>query len=132
VLVAAVVIVWVIAAASLFVVNGVTGWIASAVLVWAAWTHRVSSIRGWLLSTVIVTAAVFLFLLSVWVPLLVKSFLFSVRVGFVAAAVVALATTQWFPALALSLGALLAQAVREAATTLEGHSPDTEKREATS
>jgi hypothetical protein len=50
------------------VVNGVTGWIADALLVWSAWTHRVSAIPGWELSTAIVGVAVFLSLLGVVIP----------------------------------------------------------------
>jgi hypothetical protein len=103
------------------VVNRVTGLIGSALVVWAAWTHRVSAIPGWALSSVIVGAAIFLFLLSVATPRPVKDFLWSVRVGLVVAAAIALATAQWFPAVALGIGAVLAGAVEAAAKGVEVH-----------
>jgi Common central domain of tyrosinase len=91
---------------------------------WAAWTHRVSAIPGWLLPTVIVAAAVFFFLLAVLLPTIASGFLQPLPIGLLAAAVVAAATAQWFPAVALAIGAALARAVRNAALAVGAHLRD--------
>ena len=103
------------------VVNGVTSWIASALLVRSAWTHRVSAIPGWELSAALVAVAVLLFLLGVAIPRPVKDFTRFLPVGLIAAAGVALGTGQWLPALALAIGAALAKRVRSAAQAAEAH-----------
>jgi len=97
------------------------GWIVSALLVWAAWTHRISAIPGWLLSTVIVSAAVLLFLLAFLLPTLASGFLQPLPIGLLTAAVVAAATAQSVPAVALAIGAALALAVRNAAAAVGDH-----------
>jgi len=111
----------VVLAGFVLVVNGVTSWIASALLVWSAWTHRVSAIPGWELSAAIVAVAVFLFLLGVAIPRPVKDFTRFLPVGLIAATGVALGTAQWFPAVALAIGAALATRVRSAAEAAEAH-----------
>jgi hypothetical protein len=116
---AVVVAVGILLMALALVVNGLTGWVASALIVWSVWTHHVSSIPGWLLSTAIVAAAVLLVVLSVAIPGAVKGFLRSVPVGLIAGAVVALATAQWLPALTLGIGAILARAVRAGAQAVK-------------
>ena len=91
------------------------GWIVSALAVWATWTHGISAIPGWLLSTVIVAALALLYGLSVLgVPDVVMGFLYPVPTGLFAAAVVAVATAQWLPAICLAIGAFLALYVRAA------------------
>lgn len=42
---------------TLALVARAAGWIVSAFVIWAAWTHGVSASPGWLLSTIIVAAA---------------------------------------------------------------------------
>jgi len=106
---------------AIFLVYRAAGWIVSALVVWAAWTHRISAIPGWLLSSVIVAAAVFLFLLGVFLPTLVSGFLQPLPIGLFAAAMVALATAQWLPAVALAIGAALARAVRNGAIAVGDH-----------
>jgi hypothetical protein len=106
---------------AIFLASRAAGWIVSALAVWAAWTHRISAMPGWLLSTVIVAAAVFLFLLGVFLPTLVSGFLQPVPIGLFAAAMVALATAQWLPAVALAVGAALARAVRNGAVAVGDH-----------
>ena len=106
---------------AIFLASRAAGWIVSALAVWAAWTHRISAMPGWLLSTVIVAAAAFLFLLGVFLPTLVSGFLQPVPIGLFAAAMVAVATAQCLPAVALAVGAALARAVRNGAVAVGDH-----------
>jgi hypothetical protein len=106
---------------ALVVATRVAGWVVSALVVWAAWTHRVSAIRGWLLSTIVVAAAIFFFLLGILLPTLVAGFLHPLPIGLLAAAVVTLATTQWLQGVALAIGAVLARAVRSGALAVQKH-----------
>ena len=106
-------------------VNRAAGLLGSVLLVWAAWTHRLSAVQPWLLSTIVVGAAVMFFVLSIGLPTLVKGLLVTTPGGLGAAAFVAFATAQWFPAVAMAIGALLAIRVLRGARALQKHDADT-------
>ena len=110
----------------LVVLNRIAGLLCSVLLVWAAWTHRISAIQPWLLSTIVVGAAVVFFVLSVATPRLVIGFLTTIPLGLGAAALVAVATAQWFPAVALAIGAALAIRVIRGARALLRHGSNTQ------
>lgn len=101
--------------------NRTAGLLGSVLLVWAAWTHRLSVIQPWLLSTVVVSAAIALFALCIVLPTLVKGFIATAPLGLGAASLVAAVTAQWRPAVALALGAVLASAILRSARALQKH-----------